>query len=157
MTPPAPSRSLVGVALVALTCALPLAGRAQSVRASLSGADTVRQGERLVLTFGLEDVEPGGFPRPELVGLTVVGGPSRRSRVSIVNGVRRSAFALSYYVVAEQPGLGYVAPLAIPMADGDTLRTEPLRVFITDDPDYVPLERAPVAEPARPRRPTVKM
>lgn len=138
--------------------AAPHVALAQSVEAHLSGADTVRQGEQLRLSFSFEDVAPESFALPELVGLTVIGGPSRRSQMTIANGIRRSSTSLGYYVVAEQPGLAYVPPIVVPTAAGDTLSTKPLTVFVTDDPDYVPLDSAqPPARPRARRPPTVKM
>lgn len=143
--------------LVAFTLATLDGALAQSVTARLSGADTVRQGERLLLSVTLENVAPEAFALPELVGLTPIGGPNRRSQVTISHGVRRSSATLSYYVVAEQPGVAYVPAVEVPTASGDTLATDPIRVFVTDDPDYVPIDEVPVDRPRARRPPTVKM
>lgn len=140
-----------------LAAALSLNAAAQSASASLSGGDTVRQGEQLLLNFEFADVSPRAFAVPELVGLAVVGGPNRRSRVSISGGQRRSATALSYYVVAEQPGLAYVPAVPVVTHAGDTLRTDALQVFVTADPAYVPLGEPAPARPAKRRPPTIKM
>lgn len=153
-----PSPTLVRLAL-ATALALPLTGYAQRVTATLGEVDTVRQGTRLALAFGFEDVAPGDFALPELVGLRALGAPSRRSQVSIVNGERSSAAILTYPVVADQTGLAYVPAVAVPVTDGDTLHTEPLQLFVTADSTYVPPppESELTPAPRRPRPPVIKM
>ena len=146
--------------LVASLLALSYAA-AQELTVSLTGADTVRQGEVLQLTIAYENLEANSFEMPELVGLTVVGGPSRRSQMSIVNGVRSSSTSLVYSVLAEQPGLALVPAVEVE-ADGETYASDVLTVFITEDADYVPLaerkpERRKPSRARKPRRPTVKM
>lgn len=146
---------------LALAVALP----AQRVYVSHGGADTVRQGDAFNVMFGFEDVSAGGFELPELVGLLVVGGPGRQSSVSVVNGVRSSSEAYTYRVVADQTGLAYIPSVTAETADS-TYSSEPVRLFVTDDPDYVAPDVAPRrGRPARPvppvpprrKRPTVKM
>ena len=87
-----------------------------------------------------------------------MGGPSRRSSMSIINGERSSSTVLAYRVIAEQPGLALVPSVSIDH-DGGSLTTEALRVFVTEDPDYMPLDEMKTEpEPARRRkRPTVKL
>jgi len=142
--------------------ALPLCTiQAQTATATLSGADTVRQGEMLQLTFAFENVEAKDFVLPDLVGLTPVGGPSRQTSMSIVNGKRSSASAFVYRVVAEQAGLAYV-PEVIVMHQDEEIKTESLSIFITEDLEYVPLQqqgqqpRVP-AQPRKKKRPIIKM
>ena len=148
------------LALACCLCAVDAA--AQRLTVTLGGADTVRQGDALALTFAYENLAADGFALPELVGLVVTGGPSRQSRVSVVNGVRSSAEALTYRVVADQPGLALVPSVSVETADS-TYASAPVTVFVTADPDYVAPEVAPPrAQPTPPtpprrRRPTVKM
>lgn len=138
---------------------------AQRVAVRHTATDTVRQGEAFALTFAFEDVSAAGFELPEIVGLLVTGGPSRQSRVSVVNGVTSSAEAFTYRVVADQVGLAYV-PSVSGVAEDSTYVSEPVTLFVTDDPDYVPPVVSPPGEqPARPtpptpprrRRPTTKL
>ena len=135
--------------------------QAQTATATLSGADTVRQGEMLQLTFAFEDVEPDDFKLPDLVGLTVVGGPSRQKSMRIVNGERSSASAFVYRVVAEQAGLAYVPEVTV-LYKNEELKTEALSIFITEDSEYVPLQqqgqksRFP-AQPKKKKRQIIKM
>ncbi len=129
---------------------------AQSVSAALSGADTVRQGDILQLTFSFENVDANGFELPELVGLKVVGGPSRRTQMSIINGQRSSSATFTYAVVAEQAGVAFV-PRISRVAGEEEVQTEPLSVFVTADPNYVPLEEQRLEPVRKSRRPTVRM
>lgn len=142
--------------------AFPLSAiQAQTATATLSGADTVRQGEMLQLTFAFENVEANDFTLPDLVGLTPVGGPSRQTSMRIMNGKRSSSSAFVYRVIAEQAGLAYV-PEVIVKHEDEEIKTEALKVFITEDPEYVPVQqgvqpqRAPL-QPKKRKRPTVKM
>ena len=147
----------------ALACAAMLS--AQRVTVSHTAADTVRQGDAFALTFAFDNVSAADFELPELVGLLVTGGPSRQSRMSIVNGVTSSSEAFTYRVVADQPGLALVPSVSGATADS-TYASEPVTLFVTDDPDYVPPAVSPLgAQPERPvpptpprrKRPTTKM
>lgn len=147
--------------IVALFAVSLSAIQAQSATATLSGADTVRQGEMLQLTFAFENVEAKDFELPDLVGLTPIGGPSRQTSMSIVNGKRSSASAFVYRVVAEQAGLGYV-PEVVVMHEDEEIKTEALTVFITEDEGYVPLQQAEQqpqvpTSPKKKKRPIIKM
>ncbi len=139
---------------------LPAALCAQTVSITSTATDTVRQGTLVDLSFNFENASAAAFKLPDLVGLTVVGGPSRRSQMSIVNGVRSSSEAVVYRVRADQPGLAYV-PAVESKHDKETITSEPLRFFVTADPNYVApeataTEASPAPKTAR-RRPTVKM
>ncbi len=143
--------------IVALLAALSL--HAQRVYVTSTATDTVRQGSIFDVTFGFENVSAAEFELPEMVGLKVIGGPSRRSQMSITNGQRSSSEAIAYRVVADQPGLAYI-PAVEGKARDKTFESEPVRVFVTADPDYVAPETAagtPPAPPSARRRPTVKM
>ncbi len=135
--------------------------QAQTVTATLSNTDTVRQGEVLQLIFRFENVEANTFELPELVGLTPYGGPSRQSSMTIMNGERTSSSAYVYRVIAEQPGLAYVPSISV-MHEDEELKTEPLQVFITEDAEYVPMQQQgeqqrEAVQPKKRKRPTVKM
>ena len=138
---------------------------AQRVSVTHSATDTVRQGEVFSLTFAFDNVSAAEFRLPELVGLVVAGGPSRQSRMRLVNGVASSAEAYTYRVVADQPGLAYVPSVSGTAADS-TYASEPVTLFVTADPDYVPSAASPMGtQPERPvpptpprrKRPTTKM
>lgn len=150
---------------VALLLLLSLAANAQGVTTTLApAADTVEQGAVLRLEYFFEDLDPGAFALPELVGLVAVGGPSTQSQVQIVNGARSSAVRYVYRVVADQPGLAYVPAVELEHG-GETYRSEAIELHVTADPTYVPvaerLERQrPLPNtptPPRPPRPRVRM
>jgi len=135
--------------------------QAQTASSTLSGSDTVRQGEVLQLTFAFENVDANGFELPDLVGLTPVGGPSRQTSMSIMNGKRTSSSAFVYRVVAEQPGLAYVPEVTITHEE-EEIKTEALTVFVTEDDNYVPMQerdqqQRPALQPKKKKRPIVKM
>ncbi len=133
---------------------------AQTVTASLGNLDTVRQGEVVQLTVRFDDLEPPGFELPEPVGLRVVGGPSRMSQMSIVNGKRSSSASFTFYLQADEAGLASVPEMELNI-DGEDYVTDALAVFVTDDPSYVPVPAAgfrdEVPAPRRKPRPTVRM
>ena len=135
---------------------------AQTVTVSLSAADSVAQGELMYLTFAFEDLEVGHFELPELVGLTIVAGPSTRSQMSIVNGVRSSSRAFVYRVQATQSGLAFVPEVEVEH-EGDTVTSDAISLYVSENPDFVPAadhHRDLPAEPTPPRppkRPTVRM
>ena len=135
--------------------------QAQTVTATLSNTDTVRQGEVLQLIFRFENIDANSFELPELVGLTPYGGPSRQSSMTFINGERTSSSALVYRVVAEQPGLAYIPEVTV-MHEEEEIKTEPLQVFIAEDSECVPMQkndqfqREPL-QPKKRKRPTVKM
>lgn len=138
-----------------------LTAQAQTVTATLSNTDTVRQGEVLQLIFRFENLNADAFELPELVGLTTYGSPSRQSSMTFINGERSSSSAFVYRVVAEQPGIGYVPAVTV-MHDDEALTTEALQVFITEDEDYVPMKQreesqARPIQPKKRKRPTVKL
>ena len=137
------------------------ATQAQTVSATLSNTDTVRQGEVLQLIFRFENMDANSFELPELVGLTPYGGPSRQSSMTFINGERTSSSAFVYRVVAEQPGLAYVPSVSV-MHEEEELKTEALQVFITEDEEYVPMHKQgepqrETLQPKKRKRPVVKM
>lgn len=124
---------------------------AQKVSMHSTAADTMRQGDLVDVTFVFDNVSAAAFKLPEAVGLMPVAGPSRRSQMQITNGRRTSSEVITYRFVAHQPGLAYV-PAVEGVAGDSTYRSEPLKLFITPNPDYVAPPRVGEA-PARPTPP----
>ncbi len=87
--------------------------------------------------FGVEDTArieirivepPEGLEQPELgelSNLQVVGGPSRGTEFSFINGVATSAVTFTFLVRAEGPGAATVGPITV-VAGELELRTEPV-------------------------------
>lgn len=157
-------------ALVALLwCVSTHLAQAQTATAHLSAADTVRQGERLRLVYELHDVDPGAFALPDLVGLRVLGAPSRQTSMSIRNGVRSSSARLVYLLEATQPGLALVPAVTFGRGEASAgsedppVSTDDLTVFVVADPEYRPGQQTmpatpqPPAPPRRRRRPRVRL
>lgn len=64
-----------------------------------------RKGERFTVTYTLENATPQQFLPPDFgKSFTVVSGPNRGSRVSIVNGRKSSSISYSYQVAANRIG-----------------------------------------------------
>jgi hypothetical protein len=105
--------------------------------ATVGGAAEPSIEVRLTPRFGVEDranlevriVEPpSGVSQPELGQLTnlqVVGGPSRGTEFSFINGVATSAVTFSYLVRADAPGPASVGPVTV-AADDVVLRADPV-------------------------------
>ncbi len=116
--------------------------------AAVAGAAEPSIEVRLTPRFGVEDranlevriVEPpSGVSQPELGELTnlqVVGGPSRGTEFSFINGVATSAVTFTYVVRAEEVGQASVGPVTVTAGDV-VLRAEPV------DAEIVPGSVAP--------------
>jgi hypothetical protein len=131
---------------------------AQKISVSINAPDTILQGSTHTLKISIENLPESALEIPDFVGLKVLMGPSRQSQISIINGQRFNSATYQYMVLADQPGLAYVPPISIDH-DGKSISSEELKLFVTEDPDYVPpAEQKPdqLKAPSR-RRPTVKL
>jgi hypothetical protein len=118
------------------------------------GAAETRMEVGLTPRFGVEDTAslevriveaPSGISAPELgelVNLEIVGGPSRGTEFSFINGVATSAVTFSYLVRAMEVGPASVGPVTV-VAGEQLLRAAPITV------EVVPGSAAP---PTRSRR-----
>ena len=155
-------RNLFAAGTTLALCLIVANVSAQRFSLTCSASDTLRQGEAVILTYAFENVSAAGFRLPDIEGLQLVGGPSRVSQMSIVNGVRSSAETLSYRFVADRVGTINIPMVVLDAAEGP-LRTESIRFYVTADPNYVSRPEATqpnqgTASPPPPkRRPTVKM
>ena len=135
---------------------------AQRIEVTLSGSDTIVQGDVLQLSISFENLASNeSFELPEMVGLVVVGRPSSQTQMSIVNGVRSSLRAYVYPVVADQVGLAFIPAVSIDH-NGEIVTSQAISRFIEEDPNYIPVEDRELEEsgteaPRRKRRPTIRM
>ncbi len=142
--------------------------QAQGFSVSCSAGDTVRQGEVLMLGYDFVDVSANSFRLPNLEGVQLLGGPSRRSQLSIVNLKRSSSETLIYQLVADRAGWVEIPAVTLD-ASAQGLTCESIKIFVTADPNYVSQKRelspnaaypAPPTSPkppTPPARPRVKM
>ena len=136
---------------------------AQTFRVVSSTGDTIRQGDMLTLAFAFEDVAVSDFTLPDIRGLKLIAGPSRRSQISIVNGKRSSSESLIYRYLADKAGDVLVPAITVSTSTGN-LSSAALRLYVTADKDYVSQPRvergvdpSTRSQPQPRRRPTVKM
>ncbi len=109
------------------TCALVIVGALLAATAAAAAEPSIEV--QLTPRFGVEDranlevriVEPPpGLSQPELGQLTnlqVVGGPSRGTEFSWINGVQTSAVTFSYLVRAVEAGPASVGPVTVAAGD----------------------------------------
>ena len=129
-------RSLLFLLLSWVGCATVLA---QAPRLTATASDTrVEQYGLVRVTYTVEGGEATGFEAPSFDGFAVLGGPSRESSTTIINGRVRSSFRISYNLSAKQPGRFRIAPASMEIG-GRRVRSEAI------DIEVVPI-RSPSAD-----------
>ena len=128
------SVDMVRLVLLTLLGWLPLwlAGQTDEVRfEATTNAEQVTTNTFFDVTFTLFNADGTNLALPD--GLTrdfeVVSGPNRSSRTTIVNGQRSSTLGFSFSLQAKRTGTFTIGPARIEV-DGETLRTEPLRIEV---------------------------
>ncbi|MHC5016256.1 MAG: BatD family protein [Planctomycetota bacterium] len=126
--------AILTTALLAALVALPRPARAADVSVSVSARE-VFVGVPFTLQVAIDNAREREQPQlPELVGVEVVGEPSESSSsfTQIINGrmTQRETVTVSYRLVATRAGPFTIGPITV-VADGQTLRTTPIRMVAT--------------------------
>ena len=127
-----PMRSLYLVILLAFTGFL--SGQNVLVSASVS-RDTVLVNTPFEIRFTIENGQ-GTWQLPEFWGMDVLSGPNRSSQIQIINGAMSQRRTDTYIVQAAATG-DHVIERATIEVDGQLYETEPVIVYVTDDPSLV--------------------
>lgn len=108
--------------------------KAQDVEVNATLSETVVfQGDRVVLTVSVSGKRFKNVSNPELPELNgmrfLTTTPSTSTSFSFVNGVSKSTYSYSYYLLTEKEGDYFVPEVSIQI-DGKTYKTQPLKVSV---------------------------
>jgi len=104
---------------------------------------TIGLNERLQVTFAINE-DGDNFQAPNFDGFRLIGGPFQSTNFSWVNGVKSFSRSYTYVLQPTQKGT-LIIKQGIIEFDGQTYKTQPVRVTVTDavelpkdpnDPDY---------------------
>lgn len=123
---------LVGFLVFGLSAAKTL--HAQDVEVAATLSETIAfQGDRLILTVTISGKKFKNVANPilpELNGLRYLSTtPSTSNSFSFVNGVSKSTYSYSYYLLTEKEGEFLVPPVQV-VIDNKTYKTEPIKIAI---------------------------
>lgn len=104
--------------------------------------DSVLWGNRLKVTFTLENASGAQFDAPDFPDFDIVGGPNMSSSFSFVNGVSSQSVSYTYYLEPKDIGVFYIQPAAIE-AGGQVLETLPVKIMVAPNPDNIRQDAEP--------------
>lgn len=117
---------------IGLLVFMPLQAQDVEVTATLSET-VVFQGDRVVLTVSVSGNRFKNVSNPELPELNglryLTTTPSTSTSFSFVNGVSKSTYSYSYYLLTEKEGDYFVPEVSIQI-DGKTYKTKPLKISV---------------------------
>lgn len=123
--------------LFILSCALCCVSLAQEVNFNVQiSSDSLLMGNRLKVTFSIENGKASDFSAPEFEGFVVVNGPNMSSNFSMINGEVTQQMSYSYYLEPIDIGNYYIAPASVQVED-KVLETQPLEVIVLANPDGI--------------------
>jgi hypothetical protein len=111
-----------------------LVAQANDVRfEATTNAEQVTPDTYFDVTFTLFNADGSNLELPADLtqNFTVVAGPSRSSRTTIINGQRSSALGFSFSLQAKRTGTFTIGPARIEV-DGQTYRTDPLQIEVVE-------------------------
>jgi len=93
-------------------------------------------GNYIEVSFTLKNANANQFEAPQFEGFDIVGGPNQSSSFSMMNGVTTQSVSYTYYLKPKEVGNLFVPPAYI-KADGETLETQPIEIFVLENPDGI--------------------
>lgn len=98
--------------------------------------DSVLLGNRLSVSFSLQNAQGEDFAFPPFEGLVKVSGPNVSSQMNVVNGRMSQRVTYTFYLEAHEVGDFYVEPASVKV--GDTyLESDPVLVRVFPNPDGI--------------------
>lgn len=98
--------------------------------------DSVLLGNRLMVSFSLQNAQGEDFAFPPFEGLVKVSGPNVSSQTNIVNGRISQRVTYTFYLDAHEVGDYYIEPASVKV--GDTyLESDPVLVRVFPNPDGI--------------------
>ena len=126
--------------MTALLCAVQhLHAQQPSFIASVSGKRVVQNGV-FDIEFELKDAQGSNFVPPSFSDFRVVGGPSRGSRTTIINGQMNSSESWSYSLLATKKGKFTIGPASV-NAGSKKLTTQPIVIEVVEGRDLAEIEK----------------
>lgn len=120
-----------------LSCAVYCASWAQEANFSVQiSSDSVLMGNRLKVTFSIENAKATDFSAPEFEGFAVLSGPNVSSSFSMINGKVSQSATYTYYLEPIDIGNYYIAPASVQIED-KVLETAPLEVLVLPNPEGI--------------------
>lgn len=93
-------------------------------------------GNYIEVSFTLKNANGNQFEAPRFEGFDIVGGPNQSSSFSMMNGVTTQSVSYTYYLKPKEVG-NYFVPPAFIEADGKTLETQPIEIFVLENPEGI--------------------
>ncbi len=126
-------RKLLLLSILCLSATLAFAQAKFTVNVS---SDSILLGNRIKVTFTLENARANAFDPPTFEGLQVVGGPNQSSNYSIINGKVNQSQSYSFYLKPQEVGVFYIDPASVEL-DNEILETEPVPIKVVPNPDGI--------------------
>ena len=98
--------------------------------------DSVLLGNRLELTFKLENTQDGEIVPPDFEGFNLLAGPNYSSMMSMVNGAVTQSKSYTYILEPTDIGNYFIPPVNVTVED-KVLETQPIEIIVLSNPDGV--------------------
>ena len=98
--------------------------------------DSVLLGNRIELTFKLENTQEGEIIPPDFEGFNLVAGPNYSSMMSMVNGTVSQSKSYTYILEPKDIGNYFIPPVSVSV-DNEVLETQPLEIIVLPNPDGI--------------------
>ena len=98
--------------------------------------DSVLLGNRIEVTFLLENGEGDDFQPPEFEAFDVISGPSTYSSFSSINGKVTRSTGYKYYIEPREVGSFYIEPASVNVG-GKVLETMPVEIMVYPNPEGI--------------------
>ncbi len=152
-------------------------GQSEISIAVTASLDTVLMGNDFSITYTIENADIEHFDAPAFDNFELIGGPNQSSSYTIINGVRSSKIAYTYYLRPIKEGI-FEIPAAVVQTENEEIFSSALTVVVAPNPEGIIQEQvstnqnqyfewhmgAPYenqqeqqANPSRKKRKTVKM
>ena len=103
---------------------------AQASLVATASATRVEQLGYVEVTYEVDDAAAADFEAPDFAPFRPIGGASRQSSTTIVNGRASYSSRISYTLLAEGAGRHEIPPASI-LVDGRRVRSNPLVIEVT--------------------------
>jgi hypothetical protein len=117
---------------------------------------TVNTNTKFKVEFVLENAGNGQFQAPKFEDFTVVGGPNQSSQMSIMNGEVSQSMTYTYMLMPKKTG-EFVLPAASMKLKNETLKTEKVKIKVTEPSDEDDDEASAIEENERIKTPESSM
>lgn len=95
-----------------------------------ASSNEVSAGERLQISFSLENASGTDFKAPAFKGFSVLSGPSRMQSTQIINGKVTNSISYTYVLLADNPGKFTIDPASI-VVDNKRISSNAISITVT--------------------------